>query len=163
MPVSRRARQALRQRYNFCCGYCGVSEREVGAELTVDHFQPQVHGGSDDASNLIYACHACNEFKGDFWTTDQVRRLLHPERDRFQEHWEERDDGILIALTGTGAFHLEWLHLNRPPLIARRHWERRHQASEAQTQTLARRLQEAEARIAHMERLFGIVRTPDES
>jgi hypothetical protein len=34
-------REALRHRFGFRCGYCGVAERDVGAELTVDHFQPR--------------------------------------------------------------------------------------------------------------------------
>jgi hypothetical protein len=29
--------QMVRARYAFCCGYCGVSEADVGGELTVDH------------------------------------------------------------------------------------------------------------------------------
>ena len=40
-------RRALRERYQFRCGYCGVHENEVGAELTVDHFQPRSSGGTD--------------------------------------------------------------------------------------------------------------------
>jgi HNH endonuclease len=163
MPVSRRARQGLRQRYNFCCGYCGVSEREVGAELTVDHFRPERHGGTDEVANLVYACHACNEFKSDFWSTDPAHQLLHPGQDLLTEHLREEADGTLHALTDRGAFHLAKLHLNRQPLIDRRHWERRQQASQAQAEALARRLQDAESRIAHMERLFGITHAPDQS
>ena len=30
-------REALRRRFHFRCGYCGVSETDGGAELTVDH------------------------------------------------------------------------------------------------------------------------------
>jgi hypothetical protein len=31
-------RDALRQRYGFRCGYCGVRETDAGARLTLDHF-----------------------------------------------------------------------------------------------------------------------------
>ena len=51
-------RAALRQLYNFCCGYCGVSETDVGAVLTTDHFQPTSRGGADAAANWVY----CSRF-----------------------------------------------------------------------------------------------------
>jgi hypothetical protein len=47
-------RAALRQLYNFCCGYCGVSETDVGAALTIDHFQPTSRGGADAPTNWVY-------------------------------------------------------------------------------------------------------------
>jgi 5-methylcytosine-specific restriction endonuclease McrA len=53
-------RLALRQRYNFCCGYCGVRETDVGAALTIDHFQPISRGGEDTPANWVYCCFACN-------------------------------------------------------------------------------------------------------
>lgn len=63
-------RDDLRQRFQFRCGYCGVREADAGAELTADHFQPRSRGGADEPDNLVYSCHACNEFKGDFWDPD---------------------------------------------------------------------------------------------
>jgi 5-methylcytosine-specific restriction endonuclease McrA len=56
--------ETLRRIYQFRCGYCGVRERDAGAELTVDHFQPRSQGGLDGPENWVYSCHACNEFKG---------------------------------------------------------------------------------------------------
>ena len=53
---------SLRQLYRFRCGYCGVSETEAGAELTVDHFQPRSVQGADTVANCVYCCHACNAF-----------------------------------------------------------------------------------------------------
>ena len=52
-------RRSLRQRFGFRCGYYGVSERDVGSELTFDHFQPRSRGGSDDRDNWVYSCHPC--------------------------------------------------------------------------------------------------------
>lgn len=58
MPVLRTAdRLRLRQRYVFRCGYCGVTETEAGTELTEDHYQPVVRGGTNDLDNIAYACH----------------------------------------------------------------------------------------------------------
>ena len=54
----------VRERYAFCCGYCGVSEADVGGELTVDHFCPVSAGGDDSDENLVYACVRCNQYKG---------------------------------------------------------------------------------------------------
>jgi 5-methylcytosine-specific restriction endonuclease McrA len=79
-------RRLIRQRYAFRCGYCGTSENEVGAELTIDHFRPRSEGGTDSPENLVYCCHACNEFKGDYWQPDSVERLLHPEQDDLSQH-----------------------------------------------------------------------------
>ncbi|MBV9868760.1 MAG: HNH endonuclease [Abitibacteriaceae bacterium] len=113
-------RTALREYYGFRCGYCGVSETAVGAELTVDHFQPRSQGGLDEPENWVYCCHACNEFKGDYWQPDSVQRILHPLRDRITEHLVLQDDGNLRPITLTGTFHIERLHLNRAGLVAHR-------------------------------------------
>jgi 5-methylcytosine-specific restriction endonuclease McrA len=69
-------KRLVRSIYVMRCGYCLVSEAEAGAELTYDHFQPQSQGGSDEASNLVYACHACNEFKGEYFGDTEETRLL---------------------------------------------------------------------------------------
>ncbi len=33
-------RELVRQRAHFACEFCGVTETDVGGELTIDHFQP---------------------------------------------------------------------------------------------------------------------------
>ena len=140
-------RAALRSRFHFRCGYCGVSETDVGAELTVDHFQPISRGGTDDLDNWVYCCHACNEFKGDYWKPDSPDRILHPLRDPLPEHTVERDDGTLCGLTRTGTFHIEKLRLNRPQLIAHRQ-ERRFLGIARQAQArLLDRMAELEAQV----------------
>ena len=116
-------REAVRRAYDYRCGYCGVHEEEAGSELEVDHFQPRSAGGGDEPNNLVYCCPTCNRLKGDFWPTDllaSLRRLLHPKRDDVTRHLREDANGRLVALTETGAFHIERLQLNRPPLVALR-------------------------------------------
>ena len=115
-------REAVRRLYDGRCGYCGVREAEAGSELEIDHFQPRAADGSDDPDNLVNCCPTCNRLKGDFWPANNPlttpQRLLHPKRDDLSQHLGETSDGQVVALTATGAFHLERLRLNRPPLVA---------------------------------------------
>ena len=41
MIISDDIREKVRQRANFACEYCGVSETDTGDKLTVDHFNPR--------------------------------------------------------------------------------------------------------------------------
>ena len=133
-------RLAVRQRFAFRCAYCGISEAESGAELTVDHFQPTSRGGADVADNWVLCCHACNEFKGNYWRPTAQRRILHPLRDDLTAHLREREDGTLEALTSTGAFHIARLHLNRPALVSHRRDRRSLESSRQVQAALLRRL-----------------------
>jgi hypothetical protein len=121
-------RNSLRSRFHFRCGYCGVHEHDVGAELTVDHFQPCSREGAEGPENWVYCCHACNEFKGAYWQPDSPYRILHPHRDDLASHLIEEANGRLRALTDTGAFHIGRLHLNREPLVENRRERRRQEA-----------------------------------
>jgi hypothetical protein len=134
-------RLALRERFDFRCGYCGVHESEAGAELTVDHYQPRSLGGDDGPGNLIYCCHACNEFKGACWSAEGERRILHPQRDRVSDHLRELEDGTLVGLTPTGAFHLRRLRLNRPALVDHRRSMREQERDRQRERELERRLE----------------------
>lgn len=92
--------EAVRTRYEFRCGYCGVSE-------------------------LVYACARCNLYKADTFPDAAHRaagrRILHPLRDDLSAHLrEDPESGRLEAITDTGRFHIHTLRLNRPPLIHQR-------------------------------------------
>jgi 5-methylcytosine-specific restriction endonuclease McrA len=89
MTISAATRATIRTAYDRRCGYCGVREIWVGNELEIDHFRPISHDGADELDNLVYACTACNRFKGDYWPTDATPesfRLLHPLRDNLTLH-----------------------------------------------------------------------------
>jgi hypothetical protein len=118
--IGAQTKRVVRAIYAFRCGYCGVSEAQTGAELTYDHFRPQSRGGSDEVSNLVYACHACNEFKGDYWSEGEETRLLHPLIDDLKEHIVEEMTGSLRSLTGLGQVLIDRLQLNRPVLVEHR-------------------------------------------
>ena len=150
-------RETLRQRFQFRCGYCGVSERDAGASLTVDHFQPHSRGGLHEPENWVYCCHACNEFKGDTWQPNSPQRVLYHFRDNVTAHFVERADGKLDALSETGAFHIETLHLNRAQLVAYRMERRLLGAARQNQRELIVRLrhleQEVQALTAQLEQL----------
>jgi hypothetical protein len=117
--------EPVRRAFAYRCGYCGVEETAVGAELTLDHYRPRSAGGTDDLENLVYACHIGNQYKGDYWPSPEEEAascyVLHPHRhDLFLHLREDEVTGELQPLTPTGAFHMRLLHLNRPPLIAHR-------------------------------------------
>lgn len=105
MTLTARIRQTVREAYNFRCGYCGVTETQTGSELEIDHFQPLAHGGTDNLDNLVYACSACNRFKGSYWPIKEAPeslRLLHPLRDARHDHLQLTNDGQLAGLTPRG-------------------------------------------------------------
>ncbi len=111
MAVRVADREALRGLYTPRCGYCGVSETDAGTRLKVDHFQPVAKSGADAPDNLVYRCHTCNEFKGDWWNPDNEWRILHPINDSLAEHVTTHDDDTVSGLTPTGVFHVARLHL----------------------------------------------------
>ena len=53
-------RSYLLVKYGYRCAYCG----KQGVPFEIDHICPKSRGGSDRASNLALACHACNQCKG---------------------------------------------------------------------------------------------------
>lgn len=112
-------RRTVRILYAFACGYCGVTETEVGSYLTIDHYQPEDAGGADEIDNLVYACHACNLHKSTAWNP-QNPPVLHPLQTNLSLHLRALADGTLEALTPEGGRHIETLHLNRLPMIQRR-------------------------------------------
>lgn len=54
------SRKNILKRDNHRCQYCGARNRP----LTVDHVLPKVRGGKDSWENLVCACVACNNRKG---------------------------------------------------------------------------------------------------
>ena len=150
--MRRTLRQVVHVRYEFRCGYCGVSETNIGAEMTVDHFLPRIHGGEDSPDNLVYCCHACNEFKSDYWHDEPDLRLLHPLLDDSARHYQEQEDGTLLALTERGGNHLQTLRLNRPELIACRLEQNEIVFLRQQNQTLRQQLQEAQQTTRRLEK-----------
>jgi hypothetical protein len=105
--------EQVRRAFNYRCGYCGVTEAAAGGQLTVDHYQPLAAGGGDDLGNLVYACHRCNQYKGNYWPTPERSTagllVLHPRLHDLSRHLHENElSGELEPLTPTGSFHIRF-------------------------------------------------------
>jgi 5-methylcytosine-specific restriction endonuclease McrA len=68
---SKRVRIYIRD--GFRCQYCG--ERKNPVELTLDHILPRSRGGNGSAINVVTACFACNQRKGNR-TPEEARMPL---------------------------------------------------------------------------------------
>lgn len=125
MNLSEADKQIVRERANFSCEYCGVSEQNAGGELTFDHFRPQSKGGDDELENLVYCCVRCNLYKSDFWVElPYETRLFNPRLESAATHFWQAENGLLFALTEKGELSIRVLKLNRPQLISYRYQQR---------------------------------------
>jgi len=68
---TKKNRILMRDKYR--CQYCGVKGGNF--DLTVDHLLPRSRGGTTSPENLVAACFACNQRKGDR-TPEEARMPL---------------------------------------------------------------------------------------
>jgi len=61
MAFSKTKRHEIYNKYNGRCAYCG--RKMTYKDMQVDHLQAKSRGGSNDISNLMPACRACNHYK----------------------------------------------------------------------------------------------------
>lgn len=121
MSVAADVRELVRERANFACEFCGVTETDAGGELTIDHFQPKTKGGTDEIDNLLYCCMRCNLHKADYWPNSPADpRLWDPRSEPMSSHLLLLTDGTLFPTTPVGEFTIARLRLNRSPLVAHR-------------------------------------------
>jgi len=69
-------KQNILRRDHKICQYCG----KTGLMMTVDHVVPKSQGGLDTWENLVCACPACNNRKGDNTPERVGMRLLRTPR-----------------------------------------------------------------------------------
>lgn len=76
----RLTKQNVLRRDHYTCQYCGAS----GGVMTADHIVPKSQGGEDSWDNLVCACTACNNAKGDRSLRQVRMRLLkNPRRPHY--------------------------------------------------------------------------------
>lgn len=108
----------VRQRANFACEYCGVTETDSAGQLTVDHYRPRTRSGTDELENLLYCCYRCNLYKADYWPTQpEDLPLWNPRFEPRGTHLLLLADGKLYPISASGRFTLQRLRLNRPELV----------------------------------------------
>ncbi len=102
-------RQYLLEKWNHRCAYCGAEH----VPLEIEHIVPKSRGGSDRVSNLVLACHDCNQRKGnqtaaEFGHPDIQEQARRPLRDAAavnNTRWALRRKLATLGLpleTGTG-------------------------------------------------------------
>lgn len=78
IPVNRGltsfSRQAVINRDNFCCQYCG--KKLSYNQVTIDHIVPKCLGGRNEFKNCVVACKGCNGWKGNNSPEKAGMRLL---------------------------------------------------------------------------------------
>jgi hypothetical protein len=113
-------RQFVRQRAGGRCEYCHLPEHADEWTFHIDHIVAKDHGGTDDASNLAWACTQCNLHKGtSFASVDpaSLRRvdLFDPRNQSWHEHFEIDVDSRVMGLTPHGRATVRLLHMNDLP------------------------------------------------
>ena len=85
--------QSIYERYKFTCQYCGLDasknfETWWHANLNIDHIQPKSRGGTNDETNLVVACRACNLYKGSTpcRSLDEAQKVVSEKRAQ-AERW----------------------------------------------------------------------------
>ena len=116
----------VRQRAANCCEYCQLPQAAAPWFIFhVEHILPRQHGGTDDPSNLAFACPRCNAHKGTNLTgidptTRKVTLLFHPRRQLWSRHFAW--DGFrIVGKTRVGRATVVVLALNHPDHLSTRY------------------------------------------
>jgi hypothetical protein len=123
--MDRAVRSLVRDRAGDRCEYCGMRQNFTPfAVFHVEHIIPKHHGGSDDPSNLAYACNRCSYFKGSNVGgvdphTGRLVFLFNPRRQKWKRHFQW-DGPILTGRTAVGRTTIVVMEINHPRRIALR-------------------------------------------
>lgn len=115
--MSPELRQQLRERAAGRCEYCHLPETlELTGPFHVEHVIARQHRGTDELSNLAWACSRCNRHKGTNLSTvdpdsDEVVSLFNPRRDHWDDHFEVVG-AIIRGRTSTGRATAWLLQMN---------------------------------------------------
>lgn len=121
--ISKKIKTIVADRSKGYCEYCKFLKKYANASFVTEHIKPIALGGTNDLSNLAYACVACNSFKGVFVKatdpqTGKVVPIFHPRQQHWKDHFKWSEDALLIeGLTPTGRATISRLKTNRNALI----------------------------------------------
>jgi len=118
--MAEQRRDRIRRRARNACEYCQLPQRASILPHQIDHIIAQQHMGSDDESNLCMCCLRCNLKKGpNIASTDpedqgeyHIVALFHPRQQRWQEHFQPRENGCIEGLTPEGRATVRLLDFN---------------------------------------------------
>lgn len=89
--LPRVTRREVLRRDRHCCQYCGNTK-----QLTLDHVIPRSKGGKHTWNNVVTACKACNNHKGDRTLQQAGMKLrtqpsapIHPAITFAEEFWSQ--------------------------------------------------------------------------
>lgn len=110
-------RKQVQRRAGDRCEYCRLPQGADPYHLFhVEHVRARQHGGTDDPSNLAWACHHCNLHEGTNLVgvdpdTNAVTRLYNPRRDFWEDHFALEGPRI-VGRTGIGRTTAWLLQMN---------------------------------------------------
>ncbi len=115
-------RREVRARADLTCEYCLHPEGDGLFAHEVEHVVAEKHRGETVSENLALACALCNKYKGTDLSsidpeTDQIERLFHPRKDRWQDHFTLNEDGSISPVSSIGRVTVFLLRLNRSECV----------------------------------------------
>ncbi|AEE49414.1 HNH endonuclease [Haliscomenobacter hydrossis] len=121
--ISKKTKLLIADRAQHCCEYCLSQAKFSPDYFSIEHIIPSIKQGSDQISNLAYACLACNNHK--FTATDSLdpltgleAQLYHPRQDEWNLHFRWNENlSILVGISPTGRATIERLCLNREAVV----------------------------------------------
>lgn len=101
--MSPELRQQVRERAGGRCEYCRLPESiELTGPFHVEHIIARQHRGTDDLSNLAWACSRCNRHKGtNLSAVDPESRNVISLFNPRQENWEDHFEIVGALIRGT--------------------------------------------------------------
>ena len=122
--ISKKVRSLVISRAGNRCEYCRVLDYLVGFDYHIEHIIGIQHGGTDDLSNLAYACSYCNWKKGPNLSTilyvgGELIPLYNPRSQNWFDHFEVKR-GEIIALSTIAEGTIKLLELNQSSRVEAR-------------------------------------------
>ena len=125
----------VRDRAAERCEYCRLPDRiELTGPFHVEHIVARQHGGTDDLSNLAWACSRCNRHKGTNLSavdpdSGKVVFLFNPRVENWEGHFEIAV-ALILGTSAVGRATVQLLQMNaerrvelRSELINQGLWE----------------------------------------